>query len=125
MTLVREATNAGIPIAPLKAEQDKLSNALASFSGQQQEQQHHDDLGGADDGDPNENWMAAEGIILGILRGTKETGAQAMDTIRHTSSAVIMSTVEIGGDRYFELVGDICNFSQDGSIERQAQFLAG
>ncbi len=46
---------------------DKLSNALASFGGQQQEQQQHDDLG---DGDPNENWMAAEGINPGhVVQG--------------------------------------------------------
>ena len=41
---------------------------------------------------------AAKGIIIGVLHGTRETAAQALDKIGHTSASVIRTTAEVGGD---------------------------
>jgi len=41
---------------------------------------------------------AVKGIMLGVLRGTKETGTATLDTISHTAHVAIRDTAEVGGD---------------------------
>ncbi|MCU0786590.1 MAG: hypothetical protein MUC91_00115 [Verrucomicrobia bacterium] len=42
--------------------------------------------------------QAAQGIMLGVLRGTKQTGKEALDTISHTAQIAIRDTAKVGGD---------------------------
>jgi len=41
---------------------------------------------------------ATKGILVGVLRGTKATGKEALDTISHTARVTIQDTAEVGGD---------------------------
>ena len=41
---------------------------------------------------------AAKGIMMGMLRGTKETGTAVLETISRTSNAAIRDTAALGGD---------------------------
>jgi hypothetical protein len=41
---------------------------------------------------------AAQGIMLGVLRGTKATGSVVLDTISHTAQVAIRDTAAVGGD---------------------------
>ena len=41
---------------------------------------------------------AAQGTVIGVLRASKHTGAEAIDTIRHTTYALIHGTSEVGGE---------------------------
>jgi hypothetical protein len=40
---------------------------------------------------------AATGTVVGVLRGTKHVGSEAIDTIGHTAGAVIHHTAAVGG----------------------------
>jgi hypothetical protein len=40
---------------------------------------------------------AAKGTVVGVLRGTKHVGSEAIDTIGHTAGAVIHHTAAVGG----------------------------
>jgi hypothetical protein len=41
---------------------------------------------------------AGQGLMLGMLRGTKEVGAEGISTIRETAAAVIHATASVGGN---------------------------
>jgi len=41
---------------------------------------------------------AAKGITVGILRGTRETGEEALKTVAQTARTVIHQTSKLGGD---------------------------
>jgi hypothetical protein len=41
---------------------------------------------------------AAKGIMVGVLRGTKEAGTEVMATISHTAHVTIRDTAAVGGD---------------------------
>jgi hypothetical protein len=41
---------------------------------------------------------AAQGIMVGVLRGTKEAGAEVMGTISHTAHVAIRDTAVVGGN---------------------------
>lgn len=40
----------------------------------------------------------AQGVLVGVLRGTRVTGETAMRTISHTAGSAIHQTAELGGD---------------------------
>jgi ElaB/YqjD/DUF883 family membrane-anchored ribosome-binding protein len=41
---------------------------------------------------------AAKGILVGVLRGTRETGEAGLTWIAHTTETVIRQTAQVGGD---------------------------
>jgi hypothetical protein len=55
--------------------------------------------------------LGAKGIIIGVLRGTKQTGTEAFETISATAGAVVKGTSEVAGD-----VGRAAKGAVEGAI---------
>jgi hypothetical protein len=47
----------------------------------------------------------AKGVVVGVLKGTKHVGAEAIDTIGHTAESMIHHTSEAGGELGHAAVG--------------------